>query len=104
MPNMTPNSLQDSNTFLNSLCHFENPKQSERPQAGQPERPGPRPDVHPEDLEQRSGDDGAVEPVERRLEVDPGGERVQTDQHLAHERPQEDELRVNWKRNQMYSL
>ena len=81
-----------------SLGHFENSEQSERPEAAESERAGPGLQVDPEDLEERSRDDGAVESVEGRLEVHHGAERVKADQHLEHERAQEQELGVDWKK------
>ena len=83
-----------------SLGHFENSEQSERPEAAESERARPRLQVDPEDLEERSRDDGAVEPVEGRLEVHHGAERVKADQHLEHERAQEQELGVDWKKEE----
>ena len=82
-------------TYCDSLGNFEDPEKPERPEAAEPERPGPGLQVDPDDFEERSGDDGAVEPVERRLEVDRGPQGVQTDAHLEHKGAQEQELRVN---------
>ncbi len=80
-----------------SLCYFKNSKQPERPETREPKWPSPRHEVDPEDFEDGSSDDDAVESVEGGGEVGGKAQGVKADQHLEHERAQEDEFGVDWK-------
>jgi hypothetical protein len=46
----------------------------------------------PDDFEDTAGNDEAVEPVERRLEVDPRSQSPHAEQHLENEETQEHEF------------
>lgn len=46
----------------------------------------------PDDFEDTAGNDEAVEPVERRLEVDPRSQGPHAEQHLENEETQEHEF------------
>ena len=48
----------------NLLCYFEDPKEPERPEAGEAEGSGPGLKVDPKDLEDGADDHAAVELVE----------------------------------------
>lgn len=75
------------------LCHFEYPQQPQRPEHGQTE--GTTFDRRPDDLENGTHDDDAVETVERRVEVYPDTERVHLDEHFGHEQHEKHVFRIN---------
>ncbi len=81
-------------TFLYLLCDFEDPEQPQRAEDGEAEAARQRHHVGPHHLEHGGHDHDAVEPVERRLEVDPGAEGVHAHDHLRDEQTQEHELGV----------
>lgn len=48
----------------------------------------------PDDLEDGTADDDAVEPIEGRFEIDSGTQRVHFDEHLRHEQRQKGKFSV----------
>lgn len=75
-----------------SLGDFEDPKKSQGAENRKSERS--RFERRPNDFKYGTADHDAVEPIERRLEVDPWPQRVHFDQHFGHEQTQKGEFRI----------
>lgn len=74
------------------LGNFEDTKKSQSSEHRETERAGF--ESRPDDLENRATDDDAIEPIERRLEVDPRPEGVHLDEHLRHKQTEEGKLGI----------
>ena len=71
---------------------FEYSKEPESPEDRETEGSGLWLEVCPDDLEDRTGDDKAVEAVEGRLEVDAWSQSPHSQKHLENKQPEEDVL------------
>ena len=71
---------------------FENSQKPQSSENGQAERSGLRLEMAPYDLEDTSGNDKAVEPVERGFAVDPWPQGPHPEQHLEDEETQKYEF------------
>ena len=86
------------------LCHFEDAQKSQRPQTGEAKGARALAEIDPENLEDGAGDDGAVEAVEGRREVDKKSQSVHTDHHLENESTQKEELGVDCNKDPLSHL
>ena len=83
---------------------FKNSQQPQSSEDREPERSSLGLEMAPDDLEDAAGDDEAVEPVERGLEVDPWSQSPHTEQHLKDEQAQKDKFGSVWKRKPKLSF